>query len=314
MYYPYVRGKQYELITLRDNATILAESNFVPIIEPVKSSLGSLQRALDAIRDAGASAILIVNPHHGDHSPNADAIDRLVRDDLHDHASVAVGIALSEASNLAEIEDLLDAYAEKTVTLVHAGFAEGRQLSDRLADYNNVNRHVFFDEHCGKLYQRHFRDHNRVLLKDGFIRRRNKDHPPVEFFSDLHATFADEGMDGFGDFLIVGDDYSESGGPAYAVAIHLTFVDPDRDGEMHIFHFVSERQDTPTDPAGKFAESLDKLVAEVNRPGSHLLRTDAVEGFLDLHTRGHYPGLGYLKKLSMQHHIETMAHFFRHRP
>ena len=30
-------------------------------------------------------------------------------------------------------------------------------------------------------------------------------------------------MDGFGDFLIVGDDYSDTGGPAYAVAIHLTF-------------------------------------------------------------------------------------------
>jgi len=314
MYYPYVRGKQYELITVRDNAPMLAESGFVPIIEPVKRSLAALQRALDAVRDAGASAVLIVNPHHGDHSLNAEAIEALFRNDLQNHDSVAVGIALTGDSTLAEVEALLGAHEQQDVTLVHAGFAEGRQLADRLADFDNVNRHVFFDEHCGKLYQRHFRDHQRVLLKDGFIRRRNKDHPPVEFFSDLHATFEDEGMAGFGDFLIVGDDYSESGGPAYAVAIHLTFVDADRDGEMHIFHFVSERQDTPTDPAGKFAESLNKLVDEVSRAGSHLLRTEAVEEFLDLHERGHYPGLGYVKKLSMQHHIETMAHYFRHRP
>jgi hypothetical protein len=38
-------------------------------------------------------------------------------------------------------------------------------------------------------------------------------------------------MDGFGDFLIVGDDYSESGGPAYAIAIHLTFITSCQNGK-----------------------------------------------------------------------------------
>ena len=71
MYYPYFRGKQYELITVRDNANIFAAHGFVPIIEPVKSTLSGLQRALDAIRDSGASAVLIVNPHHGNHSTDA---------------------------------------------------------------------------------------------------------------------------------------------------------------------------------------------------------------------------------------------------
>lgn len=88
-------------------------------------------------------------------------------------------------------------------------------------------------------------------------------------------------MDGFGDFLIVGDDYFESGGPAYAVAIHLTFIDPTQDSEMYIYHFKSDRTSTPTDPAGKFAEALEKLVREVKKPGSHILRTTAVEEFLE---------------------------------
>ena len=74
---------------------------------------------------------------------------------------------------------------------------------------------------------------------------RNRDYEPLEKFSDLHVTFEDEGMDGFGDFLIVGDDFSESGGPAYAIAIHLTFIDPDKEDEMWIHHFLSDRQDTP---------------------------------------------------------------------
>jgi hypothetical protein len=132
----------------------------------------------------------------------------------------------------------------------------------------------------------------------------------VEPFSDLHATFTDEGMDGFGDFLIVGDDYSETGGPAYAVAIHLTFIDREQDDSMLIYHFKSQRQDTPTDPAGKFAEALAEMMTTLNARGSKVLETDAVKEFRMLHKQGHFPGLGYVKKLSMNHHIETLANYF----
>jgi hypothetical protein len=172
--------------------------------------------------------------------------------------------------------------------------------------------HVFLDRFCGKLYQRHFKGAHRVLVRDGFEKRRNRDYAetPLEPFSDLHATFRDEGMDGFGDFLIVGDDFSESGGPAYAVAIHLTFIDPDQDDAMQIHHFVSERQDTPKDPAGKFAEALNKMIETLDEPRSKVLESAAVKEFRELHKAGHFPGLGYVKKLSMNHHIETLAAYF----
>ena len=117
-------------------------------------------------------------------------------------------------------------------------------------------------------------------------------------------------MDGFGDFLIVGDDYSEGGGPAYAVAIHLTFIDPEQDDSMQIYHFKSERQDTPKDPAGKFAEALSDMMDTLNASGSNVLETSAVKEFRMLHEKGHFPGLGYVKKLSMNHHIETLARLF----
>jgi len=93
------------------------------------------------------------------------------------------------------------------------------------------------------------------------------------------------------------------------VAIHLTFIDPDQDDAMFIYHFVSTRQDTPTDPAGKFAEALAKLVRKLDSGTSSLLPTSAVNEFRQLHANGHFPGLGYVKKLSMKHHIETLADF-----
>ncbi|MGS2724836.1 sce7725 family protein [Porticoccus sp. GXU_MW_L64] len=310
MYHPYFRGKQYELITIRESVETLKKAGFVPIIEPVKEALGGLQKTLVAIQNADAEAVVIVNPYHGDHSNNGNNILALMQNEFVSYSGISPGILLTEELTVDDVVSIYSQFQEQNVTFIHAGFSEARLLVGSIGNSVSTIRHIFHDESCGKLYQKHFRKAERILLRDGFQKRTNREHPEVEFFSDLHATFDEEGMDGFGDFLIVGDDYSESGGPAYAVAIHLTFIDPDKDDEMHIHHFKSIRQDDPKDPAGKFAEALEKLVGELQRDGNNILRTEAVNEFIDLHKRGHFPGLGYVKKLSMKHHIETLANYF----
>ncbi len=310
MYFPYFRGKQNELITVRENAELLAGADFTPIIEPVKESLGGLKRALTAVNDAGGNAILIVNPHHGDHVEDTEEIESLFLDELSDQPNISAGILLTDGVTLDDIEGMYLKHAGRTITLIHAGFTEARMLSEKIGQTDIVMQHAFLEEHCGKLYRKHFKGARRILLRDGFKKqKKNSAYPSIESFSDLHATYAEEGMDGFGDFLIVGNDYSTSGGPAYAVAIHLTFIDPDKDDEMYIHHFISIRQDTPTDPAGKFAEALEKLVNDIRGGDTKILSTGAVKQFLDLHDREHFPGLGFVKKLSMQHHIETLVDF-----
>jgi hypothetical protein len=184
---------------------------------------------------------------------------------------------------------------------VHAGFADPKGLLARMTPQTKQDRHIFFEDECVLLYRKHFSKANRVLLRDGFRKRKNREYELVENFSDLHITYPDEGMDGFGDFLIVGDEYSETGGPAYAVAIHLTFIDHDQDDVMRIFHFKSQRQDTPLDPAGKFAEALSEMMQNIGASNSKVLETGAVKEFRMLHDKGHFPGLGYVKKLSMNH-------------
>ncbi|MDX9997208.1 MAG: sce7725 family protein [Phenylobacterium sp.] len=310
MYHPYFRGKQYELITIRENAQRLAKAGFLPIIEPVRESLGGLQKALKAVCEAKGKVVVVVNPHYGDHSAGGDSISTLLADGFLDTPGVEAGVLLKNGMSLADAMGCFEAHKAHSPTLIHAGFTDGKGLADALGNELGAARHVFIDEHSSKLYRRHFKDGHRVLVKDGFERRRNRDHPDSEFFSDLHITYADDGMDGFGDFLTVGDDYSESGGPAYAIAIHLTFIDPAADDAMFIYHFKSDRMDTPTDPAGKFAEALEKLVAAVDAPGSKIYPTEAVAEFKALREKAHFPGLGYVKKLSMQHHIETMARYF----
>lgn len=203
------------------------------------------------------------------------------------------------------------AHASHSPALIHAGFTEAKILAEALSDRSLRPSNIFFEFYCGKIYQRHFRGGSRILLRDGFQRKRNREYEPIEPFSDLHLTFEDEGMNGFGDFSIVGDDFQESGGPAYAVAIHVTFLDSAQDNEMKVYHFVSDSRDTPKDPAGKFAEALNKLIEAVDAPNSKILRTRAIGEFQLLHAIGHFPGLGSIKRLSMNHHIETMAKFFQ---
>ena len=309
MYHPYFRGKQFELITIREMAPRMAASGFVPIIEPVREALKGLERALTEICKAEGNAIVIVNPFHGDHAEDGVSISKLL-DNVFLNRGITAGILLHNDMDTADVLACYEKHKAHSPAFIHAGFTEARALAEKLGDGLADTRHVFFEKHCHKLYRKHFKGAaKRVLLRDGFERRRNADHPAVELFSDLHVTYDEEDMDGFGDFLIVGDDYTEGGGPAYAVAIHLTFIDPDEDDVMYIYHFVSTTKDTPTDPAGKFAQALDKLVNKLNSGTSKLFESSAIKEFRDLHKKGHFPGLGYVKKLSMSHHIETLADF-----
>ncbi len=310
-YYPYFRGRQNELIVIRENAEVLASARFVPIIEPVKSATNGLLRALTEIsRAKSGHAIVIANPGIGDFQDNNSALESFIKDAA-EPEHVSIGIRVSPSSNVVQIARLCGEWSNFKLAIIHCGFPDGSQLASALKDLASVTRHVFIDGRCSKLYMRHFREQTRVLVRDGFKKQRtNRDYPAIEPFSDLHVTFGDEGMAAFGDFLIAGDDYQESGGAAYAVAIHLTSIETDKDDEMYVRHFVSDRTDTPDDPAGKFAEALGKLAKEVERQGSPIRGTRAVEEFLELHKRGHFPGLGYVKKLSMQHHVETLANYF----
>lgn len=309
MYHPYFRGKQFELITIREMAELLAEKNFVPVIEPVRESLGGLKKTLSAICAAGGRAIVIVNPYHGDHQEDGASITGLLQEGFIGMDNISAGILLRSDMTVDQAMACYGEHADHQPVLVHAGFTAPKALAAELEDSMPGLTNVFVEDHAKLLYRKHFDHSTRILVRDGFKRQRNADYPEMEEFSDLHVTYDDLGMAGFGDFLMVGDAYSEGGGPAYAVAIHLTFIDPDKDDVMYIYHFVSDTKHTPTDPAGKFAQALAKLIAKLNSGTSHILETEAIKEFRELHAKGHFPGLGYVKKLSMKHHIETLANY-----
>lgn len=311
MYYPYLRGKQFELLALRECAKI-SPSGFVPIIEPVRQPLNRLKQTLADLSEADTDAIVIANPKYGDYRDKKDEITNLLTNLPQGKSKLYFGILLTSEISEDEIESLITTYNRQNIALIHYGFKNWSYLTKNVEINDSAQFNIFIEGFSGSLYRRRYLNSNRrILIRDGFQRKRNAEYkdPNVEQFSELHVTYQDYSMSGYGDFLTIGDAYSEGGGPAYAVAIHLTYIDPDQDDEMFVQHFVSDTNDTPTDPAKKFAEALRKLVEKLDCSDSCFEETAAVAEFRKLHEGKHFPGLGYVKKLSIMHHIETLAKY-----
>ncbi len=284
----------------------------MPIIEPVKGLLSGLEKTLDVLCEKNVETIVIMNPQIGHHRDDGAEINGLINIKYQASNNIILGFYLSETTEIGEVCHFLDSHISRKVALVHAGFSKAKELKEVISTRYEITKHIFLEKNCGKLYQKHFDvqgNNNAVLIRDGFQQKRGRDYPDLELFSDLHVTYELERVQGFGDFLTVGDNYSETGGPAYTIVIHITFIDEVNDSVMFIHHFKSIRQNTPTDPAGKFAEALNLLVGCVNSPQNKIDDTGAIREFKSLYERRHFPGLGYVKKLSMRHHIETMARF-----
>lgn len=310
MYYPFFRGKQFELVLLREWALQIARWDFVPIIEPVKENFPALKRALDELTKNNCHFILIANPSVGELKENNCSLWEDIFDThLQSYGNYAVGLNLTANDSLKTAEDFFKSH-KNLIAIIHNGFSNGKGLSALIGEKKpSLTEHVFVEQHSSTLYRRHFKnDAKRVIVGDEFKIRNNRDYPPSEPFSELYLIFKEMGCDAFGDFLMVGSDFKDGGGPAYAIAIHITFVDPTADNALAIKHYVSDKVDTPKDPAGKFLEALSKLAADVQKKNSPIFKTKAIEEYLQLFEDRHFPGLGYVKKLSMQHHVELMAH------
>ena len=172
MYHPYFRGKQFELITIREMAPLLAQSDFVPIIEPVRELLGGLEKALMAICDANGRAIVIVNPYYGDYGDNGANISALLQGGFIGNDKISAGILLRGKTSFSDARACFQAHKSHNPTFVHSGFNEPKALAQYLGDDLASSTHVFVSSPADSLYRKHFMGSTRILIQDGFERRK----------------------------------------------------------------------------------------------------------------------------------------------
>ncbi|MCH5138162.1 sce7725 family protein [Clostridiaceae bacterium UIB06] len=304
MYLPYLRGRQFELLALRELLEKkLLGNKIIPIIEPIKLT-STLTKTLKVYSTNKKSIGIIMNPKVGNFKLDV----KKLKDTDKDNAT------LKSLFDSIKEENIIKAYIMTHKILEKL---KGKDEKNKFIIINNSrdNINCYFDAYSDEypLFtlipdDRAFRrgvKSGKILFGNKFKKReRNVDYikDDDEFFSDDHLFFNEEGYEGFSDYSVVGEEFNESGFAPLAVAIHIVYFDNKRN--LRIKHFVSDSNEDINDPAGKFGEALEKLVFWIGQEKTPL--TEALKQFKELYDTGKYPGLGTVKKLSIMHHIELI--------
>ena len=301
MYYPFFYGKQFELLAIREFSTLVSPKRIFPIIEPVKNNFKSLEAACVALQENAFQFIVIVNPTCGELIDSSEHIDAFLNKTKCFNGFCHKGFLVTQDTTVEQIQSITRNWGEGYYLIHDALNNKFSEICDFISNNNNkIAGHVFYKNNIPDIKIRSIKKIDTqkafVCLQDGFIKRKNADYPLEEFFSDQHILYNDQ-FTGFSDYLIVGREYSETGGPAYAIAIHLTFLDKNDDDIMKIFHFKSDSSATYRNPAGKFSEALNKMFSVIDNPQEdRIFNSSAIQDYRRLKNTIRYPGLGALKK------------------
>lgn len=304
MYYPYLRGKQFELLALREFVEKYSDDCKVfPIIEPVKSSFNSMKIAFKKLNEKNVPYALILNPQKG------DLIGK-------------VEIILSELDELLSMTDKwMPAYIVNTNSKGIRSNIQAKEYQQVMLicqDSIDTNNHDFKELlEMPEVRKVIFADNNRsfkrelgrqgkeiIRIDDNFKpRKRNSDYCDIEEekFSEEVFYYKEDGFDGFSDYTVLSSTFIEGGMLPYALAIHLTYKKNEE--EIWIRHFVSDTNDDNTNIHKKFREASQKAVVFFE---SISYSNEAIGELTEYFRNDQYPGLGVLKKVSIKNHLELM--------
>ena len=301
MYFPYFRGRQYELLALKELASKnLITSSVIPVIEPVKL-IPALNNALTSFQASSLPIALVVNPNVGDLTDEPQILNQLL-EKYTSEPNVIPAILINESA-----EEGLTKLNEKGVSVdkVMTVLSNPDSLKTYQALFHQTPKYTLcpYDRHIRRVIKE-----KSVLFENKFIKKnRNADYPEDEFFSSDHIDYLEDDYIGFGDYSIIGSEYIESGFAPYAVAIHIVYFAGN--DSLRIRHFISDSNDDISDVAGKFYQAVSKLYDWYTKGNQERQLTTGLQALLDHYSFKTYPGLPTLKKLSIMHHLELMNRY-----
>lgn len=309
MYYPFLRARQFELISLRELAIENATQGcIVPILEPVKLIFNNLNLAYKVFEERNQNVYLIVNSSAGELTGD----NNHYLDYLNELNNEIVLPAFHYRNNSDYITHSINAYGLNQCMLICKNdIRENDEEFKTLAQLEQVtviniedpsrNRALHrFVQSLGKTY---------IRLDDLFEKQsRNSDFLTIEEhrFSEEHIYYAEDHYNGFSDYTVLPSEFVEGGSTPRAIVIHLTYLN--QQNQIMIRHFTSESNDSIANIQGKFAEAAQKAVSYCrlnNLTNSAIIE---LENYFD---EQHYPGLGTVKKISIKNHLLILSHYLR---
>ncbi|MFZ4798307.1 MAG: sce7725 family protein [Bacteroidia bacterium] len=303
MYYPYLRGRQFELIALREFAVEKGfKNNVVPIIEPVKNSFNSIKLAIPKLFENNVRFGIVLNPIVGENKNSFVNFTELREILTGNDSWIPVYIIQNNYDSIAsKIEEF--GHHEVMIVLTDTADTSSPELIKFIQ--NSPIKYVLSKENrtLKRLLPKNI---ELIRLDDNFnAQKRNKDYLSMaeEKFSEEHLFYKEDGYAGFSDYTVLVSDFIEGGSLPYAVAIHLTYAKPNN--EVWIKHFTSITNDDQSNIQRKFAEAAKKAVLFIeNKNISNSAVNELREYYND--GEGTYPGLGVVKKISIKNHLELI--------
>lgn len=300
IYYPYLRGRMYDLLALKEacQAQELGE-NIVPIIEPVRDSKELLQTVTALIQEEQPFGI-VANPQVSVYGLNDTKLYPLP--DLSElnffHPTAILAPYFSS--------DFIHTHGHQTSLLIARNYPILKACQN-----SRVLKNV-----SGVLIPEEARIHQIVADKAVSLTDPLTFVPHVEDYAEIDDEFFQpaswyrqiDNYQGFADFSMVGGHYFDKGMPSRAIALHIIYVTAD--GSLRIHHFVSDSNETMRGQKEKFFEVLNKLVTWKNDNISGLNETPALDQLTEYVSQTKFPGLGMVKKLSLRHHFQLMHRLF----
>lgn len=318
MYFPYLRGRQNELLCLREllGAGKLGEK-IIPIIEPVRFN-STLFITLTQFVEMNRSIIVIANPKVGSFNKEYTDMKKKIGEEREEAKKENLQKTLDRYIEILNDNHIQKAYIvdKKIITEI----LNGNKNADKLILINFEEGNYQYYEEYGELLDARvtlipkdedFKDEvdgEIVVLEDGYIKaKRNVDYieSPDDFFSRNHVVYKKRGYMGFSDFSMVGNEFEEKGFAPLAIAVHIMYFG--KKSELRVHHFVSESNASISDPARKFEEAMDNLLSW--EYFDIIPKTMGLNKLVECYNMGKFPGLGVIKKYSLMHHIEMMGEY-----
>ena len=311
MYYPYLRGKQFELIALREYAALYDNYKVIPIIEPVKTAFSNMKLAITTMKKNALKFVLILNPQVGDIIDGTQVIETGLVDVLADRTAWSPAFIVNNNNQQQIYTNISNQNYQDVFLICQDNLDTSAPSLEQIIQMENVT-HIILDASHSRMKRLADKTKKSVIrLDDNFRQQRiNKDYLTIteEMFTEEHNFFANDGYDGVSDYTVLSSEFVDGGMLPFAVAIHWTYEK--NSDSIWVRHFVSDSNVDRTNIQRKFAEASRKAIDFFH---SNNIENHTVEELKRYFREGQYPGLGVIKKLSIKNHFELMNQIFTRR-
>lgn len=308
MYYPFLRARQFELISLRELAfENIIQGYITPVLEPVKEAFNNLNLAHKIFEEKGLRPFLIVNPLVGELPGDTNIFLDYLGTIVNCHFQPAFHYKNNRVYIVNAIENK---HLDNCLLIAYENFNDDDNLR-ALCSHKSITHIMVFQPHMYRGLDRFIKTLNKnyIRLDDVFEKQlKNADFLdiPAHKFTEENLYYLEDGFKGFSDFTVLPSEYIDGGSTPRAVVIHLTYINQAKENQIWIRHFTSDTNDSIANVQGKFAEAASKASSFCQTEG---LTNSAIAELTTYFNEGKYPGLGTVKKISIKNHLIIVANY-----